>query len=152
MVDNYTVNVAGRPAAPKLEIKDIREGNTTETNIVAINWTSDGVRLSHHVISVSPPPPEEPCSSGTCLIDPQVTEFELMLNQNQNYVITVRTDNCGDSQQGDTSDHLQFRLEVPSPPVDCKFEGVYNGTTGRLTHIETTWTPPPNLEVKNNIR
>jgi len=111
VVDNYTVNVAGQPAAPKVEIKDIREGNTTETNRVAINWTSDGVRLSHHVISVSPPPPEELCSSGTCLVDPQVTEFELMLYQNQRYIVTVRTDNCGDSQQGYTSDRLQIRLE-----------------------------------------
>jgi len=152
VVDTYTVNVAGRPTAPKVEIKDIREGITTETNRVVIRWISDGVRLSHHVISVSPPPPEEPCSNGTCLVDPQVTEFELMLNQNQRYIVTVRTDNCGDSQQGVTSDRLQFRLEVPSQPVDCKFQGVYDGATGRLTHIEATWTPPPNLEVKNNIR
>ena len=40
---------------------------------------------------------------------------------------------------------------VPLQPVDCKFQGVYDGATGRLTHIEATWTPP-NLEVKNNIR
>ena len=80
--------------------------------------------ISGYVVTVRPQ--VLPCENGSCVVTPGMKEFvqrELTLSMTigQTYNVTIRTENCNNSQPGEDSNSylitLQGELFVPVKPL-----------------------------------
>lgn len=103
--------IPGPPPAPSISLNaTISATQNPTTHHVTINWAepllSSGI--SRYVLTVSPTAP--PCASGQCFLGAAERGTQLTLNTGQRYNLTVRADNCGDTQMGTESDQLAVLL------------------------------------------
>ena len=102
--------IAGPPPAPSIALNTISETGSPTTRNVTISWTELFFsRISHYVLTVSPPAP--PCASGQCLVGAREGKTQITLNTSQRYNFTLRADNCGDVQMGNESEQLTVLLQ-----------------------------------------